>query len=233
MGVIAAGHAGWRRAARLLGAIYLPVVVLVVSLSHLHQSTLGTALDIVPLKVDPRWWSELMPFQFLVSAYAAGLAAVMAEHVFAARFAGSPLRPRALAGFGAILAGVLAVYIPLGLTVSLWVENVLGAIVPFVMRLLPEVRARTGALLAAALLTLGGVVLHRMNVTVFAMRVNSWESYTPALGEVLTTAGVLAATALAYRWLLLRLPIHEDPAPSAPAPAPAASAAAVPAGSAR
>jgi Ni/Fe-hydrogenase subunit HybB-like protein len=236
-GVIASGHAGWKRAARILGAIYLPVVVLGVSLSHLHQSTLGTALNIVPLKVDPRWWSEMLPFQFLASAYAAGIAVVMAEHVLAARFAGSPLRLKPLGSLGAILAGVLAVYLALrvgvllamgnvpsmfrfdGLTISLWTEIVLGAVVPFVLLLLPETRRSPGALLTAALLVAGGVILHRLNITVFAMRVKSWETYTPALGELMTTLGVLALTLLAYRWVLAHLPIHEDPTPAVAAPA--------------
>jgi Ni/Fe-hydrogenase subunit HybB-like protein len=226
-GVIAAGHAGWKRAARVLQGIYLPVVVLGVSLSHLHQSTLGTALNIVPLKIDPRWWSEMLPFQFLASAYAAGLAVVIVEHVLSARFAGTPLRSREIGGLGAILAGVLAVYLALrlgvlvamgnvpsmfrfdSLTIALWVEIVLGAIVPFVMLVLPETRRSPRAVVGAATLAAGGVVLHRLNITVFAMRVKSWETYTPALGEVMTTLGVVALALLAYRLAVTRLPVHE------------------------
>jgi Ni/Fe-hydrogenase subunit HybB-like protein len=236
-GVIAAGHAGWRRAARILGAIYLPVVVLGVSLSHLHQSTLGTALNIIPLKIDPRWWSEMLPFQFLVSAYAAGLAVVMAEHVLAARFARSPLRPKALGDLGAILAWVLGVYLALRmgvmlatgnvpsmfrfdtLTLSLWIEVVLGAIVPFVLLLLPEARRSVNTLLVAALLVAGGVILHRLNITVFAMTVKSWETYTPAFGELITTFGVIALMLLVYRRILMLLPIHEEPTVAVAAPA--------------
>jgi Ni/Fe-hydrogenase subunit HybB-like protein len=226
-GVIAAGHAGWKRAARVLGAVYLPVVVLGVSLSQLHQSTLGTALNIIPLKVDPRWWSEMLPWQFLVSAYAAGIAVVIVEHVMSARFAGTPLRAREVGGLGAILAGVLAVYIAIrfgvllamghvpsmfrfdALTIFLWVEIVLGAVVPFVMLVLPETRRSPRAVMVAAILAAGGVMLHRLNVTVFAMRVKSWETYTPAFGEVSTTLGVVALALLAYRLVVTRLPVHE------------------------
>ena len=75
-GKMAASHYRWQRSARLLGLIYLPAVVIGVSLSHLHQSSLGTLLTIVPLKVDSRWWSELLPATFLVSSYMAGLSLV-------------------------------------------------------------------------------------------------------------------------------------------------------------
>ena len=51
----------------MLGWFYLPAVVLGVTLSHFHQSSLGTLMTIVPLKVDPLWWSEMLPVTFLIA----------------------------------------------------------------------------------------------------------------------------------------------------------------------
>ena len=52
------------------------------------------------------------------------------------------------------------------------------------------------------------------------MRVKSWESYFPSLGEFATTIGVLAALILVYRLALKHLPIHrEEPLDEQPLPA--------------
>ena len=140
-GEMAAKRYEWARAARLLGLVYLPAVVLGVSLSHLHQASLGTLLTIVPLKVDPRWWSELLPATFLVSAYTAGLSLISIEHVIATRFLRLRPRPDLLAGLARFQIAFISIYLVLrigdlvyrgagdsmlrldGLSVALWVAD--------------------------------------------------------------------------------------------------------------
>ena len=55
-----------------------------------------------------------------------------------------------------------------------------------------------------------GNLAMRLNITVVAMEVPSWQEYFPAFGEVATTLGVLAGAVLAYGFLLRVLPIHEE-----------------------
>jgi len=222
-------HYGWDRLWRALGVIYLPVVIIGVSLSHVHQASLGTMMTIVPHKVDARWWSELLPVLFLVSAYSAGLALITMEHVLATRFLRRVPRLDALASLAKIQVWLLALYLILRvadltyrgvsdaalefswLSVSLWLEVGAGFLVPLVLFSLPEIRASAWGLFTASSLVAGGVLLDRLNVAVISMRVKHWETYFPATGEIMTTLGVVAAGVLVFAWAARNLPIHSEP----------------------
>lgn len=213
---------------RVLVWIYLPVVVFGVSISHFHQSSLGTMMTIVPLKVDDLWWSELLPLLFLLAAYSAGIAIVTIEHVLATRHLRLKPRPDLLAGLGVIQLGVIGTYLTLRLadfvyrgavesmlgfgtmSVALWAELVIGSIVPFALLAVPGVRnALWGSFTAACFVVMGNLMM-KYNITVTGMKVDSWHRYTPAAGEVLTTVGVLAGAIVLYGWLIRNLPIHDE-----------------------
>ncbi|MBW2692386.1 MAG: polysulfide reductase NrfD [Deltaproteobacteria bacterium] len=236
-GTVAAGHYRWQRTARLLGLIYLPAVVIGVSLSHLHQSSLGTLLTIVPLKVDPRWWSELLPATFLVSSYMAGLSLVTIEHVLATRFLRLKPRVDLLGGLACFQIGLIVIFLTLRigslvfvgatdaaltfdwLSVLLWTELIVGYLIPLALFSVPDIRQNKWALFGGSCLLAGGILLTRLNTAVFGMQVRHWESYFPSFGEYATTFGVLAALVLVYGVVVRHLPIHrEEPLDEDPAP---------------
>jgi Ni/Fe-hydrogenase subunit HybB-like protein len=237
-GKVAAGHYQWQRATRLLGLIYLPAVVIGVSLSHLHQSSLGTLLTIVPLKVDQRWWSELLPATFLVSSYMAGLSLVTIEHVLATRYLRLKPRVDLMGGLARFQIALIIIFLTLRigslvfqgaadaaltfnwLSFSLWTELVVGFLVPLALFSIPDVRQNKWALFSASCLLAGGILLTRLNTAVLGMRVKHWETYYPSVGEFATTFGVLAALVLVYGVAVRHLPIHrEDPLDDDPASA--------------
>jgi Ni/Fe-hydrogenase subunit HybB-like protein len=228
-GKMAAKNTGLPSVARVLGWFYLPAVVLGVTLSHFHQSSLGTLMTIVPLKVDPLWWSEMLPVTFLISAYISGLAVITIEHLAATRWLRLQPRIDLLAGLARIQAGLALVYLIIRvgdivyrgvagamvetswLAFSLWFELVVGFLIPAVIFLIPELRRTRWGLYAGSALLLAGAVATRLDVAVVAMEVKSWQSYFPALGEFATTFGTLAGAILVYSFLLRHLPIHEEP----------------------
>jgi len=231
-GTVAAEHRGWRLAGRVLSWVYLPAVVVGVTLSHLHQSSVGTLLTIVPLKVDPRWWSELLPATFLVTAYLAGLSLVTIEHVIATHFMRRVPRVDLLAGLARFQVGLIVLYLVLrladlvyrgatdlvldfdGLSMLFWAELVVGFLVPLALLSIPDLRDNKWALFLGSCLVAAGALMLRLNTAVFGMRVKHWESYFPAFGEFATTFGVLAGLVLVYIFLVRTLPIHrEDPLP--------------------
>jgi Ni/Fe-hydrogenase subunit HybB-like protein len=237
-GKVAAGHYRWQRSSRLLGLVYLPAVVIGISLSHLHQSSLGTLLTIVPLKVDQRWWSELLPATFLVSSYMAGLSLVTIEHVLATRYLRLKPRVDLMGGLARFQIALIIIFLTLRigslvfqdaadaalafnwLSFSLWTELVVGFLVPLALFSIPDVRQNKWALFSASCLLAGGILLTRLNTAVFGMRVKHWETYFPSVGEFATTFGVLAAIVLVYGVAVRHLPIHrEDPLDDDPASA--------------
>jgi Ni/Fe-hydrogenase subunit HybB-like protein len=227
-GQMAAKQYSFVRLARILGFLYLPAVVIGVSLSHLHQASLGTLLTIVPLKVDPRWWSELLPVTFLVSAYSAGLSLITIEHVITTRFMRLKPRPDLLAGLARFQIAFISIFLVLrigdlvfrgvvdsmlqldGLSVALWFEIVVGFLVPVVLFSIPDIRQTLwGCTLGSSLLAMG-VLLSRLNTAVVAMEVKHWQTYFPSVGEFATTFGVIAGAILVYGFLVRNLPIHEE-----------------------
>lgn len=227
-------HAGWGRALRVLRVIYIPIMLLGVTLSHLHQSSLGTLMTLIPHKVNELWWSDNLPLLYLFSAMMAGPAMAIIEHLAAARWLGFAPRMELLAGLARIEAWLVGLFLAFQMSdlfyrgaadamtsaswfaVSFWVEIGFGLVLPFVLLLMPEVRESRRGLATACGLIIAGVLLHRLNVAVIGLRVRHWETYVPSLGEVGITLGITAAALFAFGWLVRILPIHEElPAPEA------------------
>jgi Ni/Fe-hydrogenase subunit HybB-like protein len=230
---------GWGRAFRFIRTIYIPIMLLGVTLSHLHQSSLGTLMTLIPHKINVLWWSDNLPLLYLFSAMMAGPAMAILEHLAAARWLGFAPRMNLLAGLARIEAWLVglflafqmgdlfyrgaadAMFISSWFAVSFWVEILFGLMLPFVLLLMPEVRVSRHGLATACSLIVAGVLLHRLNVAVIGLRVRHWETYVPSLGEVTITLGITAAAIFAFGYFARILPIHEElPAPeSRPVPA--------------
>jgi Ni/Fe-hydrogenase subunit HybB-like protein len=235
---------GWGRVLAVMRVVYLPLMLLGVTLSHLHQSSLGTLLTLIPHKIHELWWSENLPLLFLFSAMMAGPALAILEHLCAARWLGFTPNLSMLSRLARIEAWIVALFLAFKLgdlvargavgamlagtwfALLFWIEVGAGLLLPLALLMLPEVRARRGGLAAACGLILGGVLLHRLNVAVIGLRVRHWETYVPSLGEVGITLGITAGAVFVFGVLVRILPIHEelagrpDTSPAA-APAPA------------
>ena len=221
-------QAGWNRAARVVRAIYIPIMILGVTLSHLHQSSLGTLMTLIPHKINVLWWSDNLPLLYLFSAMMAGPAMAILEHLAAAHWLGFAPRMDLLAGLGRIEAWLVGLFLAFRMgdlfyrgaadamfaaswfAVSFWVEVGFGLLVPFALLMMPEVRESRRGLAWACALIIGGVLLHRLNVAVIGLRVRHWETYFPSIGEVAITLGITAAALFAFGWLARILPIHEE-----------------------
>jgi len=236
---------GWGRVLRITRMIYMPLMLLGVTLSHLHQSSLGTLMTLIPHKIDVLWWSEQLPLLYLFSAMMAGPALAILEYLAAARWLGFEPRMEMLASLARIEAWLVGLFLAFQVgdlvsrgavgaalsggwfALSFWVEIGLGLLLPFVLLILPEVRQSRGGLAMACALVLFGLLLHRLNVTVIGLRVRHWETYIPSLGEIGITLGITAGAMFVFGVLVRILPIHEEltPAPASPrrAVAPAAA----------
>ena len=236
---------GWGRVLRITRMIYMPLMLLGVTLSHLHQSSLGTLMTLIPHKIDVLWWSEQLPLLYLFSAMMAGPALAILEYLAAARWLDFEPRMEMLASLARIEAWLVGLFLAFQvgdlvsrgavgaalsggwLALSFWVEIGLGLLLPFVLLILPEVRQSRGGLATACALVLFGLLLHRLNVTVIGLRVRHWETYIPSLGEIGITLGITAGVMFVFGVLVRILPIHEEltPAPASPrrAVAPAAA----------
>jgi len=214
------------------GANPVPALLAIaaVTLSTMHQSSLGSLYLLVPDKLDAAWWSPVMPICFFLSAIVAGLSAVILVAVWVAR--SWSRRPRmeqlsvlgqflfwALIVYGLVRVGDVAVRGQLGHALTgpkapfFLAEIVLGVVIPLGLLATKASRGSRGTLFLGALLACGGVILNRTNVVVYALSLkgpipqSDPQSYAPSLYEWGLSVGLIAATVFLYGWAVRNLPI--------------------------
>jgi len=91
-------------------ALTLPLVILGIMLSTLHQSSLGTLFMIMPFRLHPLWYSPLLPLIFFVSAVGLGLAMVCVESLFSSWLYDRKVERPLLNGLAKAAVWVLSLY---------------------------------------------------------------------------------------------------------------------------
>lgn len=69
---------GWRKLLAVIQKLTVPLVIVGVTLSTLHQSSLGSLFVVMTERLHPLWHSPLIPVFFFISSLAAGLSMVVA-----------------------------------------------------------------------------------------------------------------------------------------------------------
>jgi Ni/Fe-hydrogenase subunit HybB-like protein len=215
------------RLCSLVKKFMIPVTILGVTLSTLHQSTLGTLYLNMPHRLHPLWYSSLLPVMFFVSAVLAGLAMAIVVYKGAMRVKAQPEQGRVVTGlgWGIVAVGILYLLVKGGewvLTGKLplllafdsmsWLaftEIGLGVLLPLLLWTIPAVRRTTVGQWGVPLLVLLGVLLNRFNATMFAQLLPPGTSYTPHILEWLSTIGILAGMVLVWLLAVKYLPIGE------------------------
>ncbi len=216
---------------RLVRAIQIPLVIIGIALSTLHQSSLGSILLMMPTKLHPLWFTPILPIIFFVSAVMVGLAMTIVETSLGSRALGHQVDMDCLSGLGKglfylllltllirlgdlVYAGEFGLVLSSGMhSVMFLVEVVGGIVLPLILLALPAIkRSRTG-LFVSALLAVLGLVLHRFNVSWLALASpRPGTDYFPSVGEVAISVAVVAAGVLVYLMANRYLPIvHHKP----------------------
>jgi len=218
---------------RLLRRLVVPLVILGIALSTLHQSSLGTLFLLTETRMHPLWYSPLQSPLFLISAIGLGLAMVTLEGMITSwlyrrkgewsLFKG--LTSAAVYVLGAYLVlrlGDLGVRGMLGHAVDgswfatlFWVELAMSVVIPVLLLTLPRTRGQHWAIGWSALLVVAGFVLHRADVGGISHMAVTGEAYVPALTEIVTSLGIVAGLALIFLFFVEKLQIWEEP-PAAP-----------------
>jgi formate dehydrogenase iron-sulfur subunit len=206
-----------------------------VTLSTMHQSSLGSLFLLMRGTLAPQWWSPVLPVSFFLSAIAAGTGLVILIEMWIARAWKRDLRITQLAAVGQITFWSLLVYVAFRLgdmavrgqfagaftggTGALFAaELVLGGLVPLALLARKAQREQPSMLLAGALLTTLGVIFNRVNVVLFAMNLRgsmpqvSPETYSPTLIEWGLSIGLFAAAIFLFGLAARLMPVlPKDP----------------------
>ncbi|MGA3096951.1 MAG: NrfD/PsrC family molybdoenzyme membrane anchor subunit [Bryobacteraceae bacterium] len=215
--------------------ISVPLMILGVLLSTLHQSSLGSLFLIMPEKLYPLWYTPLLPLLFYISAIAVGIAMTIFESWHSSRAFGRALELPLLAGLARALAVILSVYlwirfIDLGhrdalrllsrnrTETWLFLLEIALLLVPTILLYQRRIRLRPGALYACAVMVVFGVIANRLNTGTTGLEAGSGTHYVPKWSEVAVTLSIVAAGFATFRVIAQYFPVFEahsqDRAPS-------------------
>ncbi len=221
---------GWDKLKNLLSKVMMGVIVLGVTLSTLHQSSLGAFFLMTPGKLHPLWYSPFLPLFFFVSSIAGGIGMIVVEstlshRAFRDRF--DPAKPvdldRITLGLSKGGAVVLFSYLFLrlqGLAASgrwdllgtrwgAWfgIELLGFVLLPSLLFAFAAREKNVRMARAAALLTVLGVLLNRFNVSMIAFNWNVADRYVPSVAEILISLTVVTLGVVLFRWIVNRMPV--------------------------
>ncbi|HKO03128.1 MAG TPA: Ni/Fe-hydrogenase cytochrome b subunit [Candidatus Acidoferrales bacterium] len=226
---------------RIQHAVAVPLVILGVMLSTLHQSSLGSLYLIVPSKLHPFWYSPLLPVLFFVSAVCVGLAMTIFESCMSSRHFGKQLEMKLLVRLGRALLVGISVYTVLRFedlyqrgalrllslrsyeSNLLALEIVMGLLIPIVLLLIPRVRESAGGLYISSVLVALGFVTNRLNVAITGMEGSAGVRYFPKWTELAVTGSIIGVAFAIFALAVKYLPIFSPAEPSAAAPEPEAA----------
>ncbi len=217
---------GWHFARKWLTAISVPVVILGVILSTLHQSSLGSFYLIVPTKLYPLWYTPFLPVFFFLSAICVGMAMTIFESWHSSRAFHRELHHSLMSHMGRILSVSVAVYlvlrfvdmrhrevfnlllIPRMETYMFWLE--IGCFFTGMVLLSQRaVRNRPTALYISALFVMFGFVANRLNISIIGMEAAAGVHYLPKWSEFTVTLCIIAMGFLIFRLAAKYLPVFE------------------------
>lgn len=224
-----------RRARDFMVKLTIPLTIMGVVLSTLHQSSLGAMFLLAPAKLHPLWYSQYLPVFFFVSSIAAGMSMVVFEGTLAQRNFGWQInehdhhehqhvtlgfaKAASLVLFGYFSIKVVGVAVGnhwdlLGTAYGGWfLVELLGFV------LLPALLFGIGArdhnftlIRYTALLTVLGIVLNRLNVSLicFNWYLPANERYAPLWKEIALSLFIVTVGILVYRFVVARMPILRE-----------------------
>lgn len=214
------------------GAKPVPIMLAIaaVTLSTMHQSSLGSLFLLMPDKLNHLWWSPILPVYFFLSSIASGLALVILIEMWVAKAFGRAFKTDQLATMGkaalialvvyqvvrigdVVLRGQLAAAFSGGLGYLFLIEIVLGGLVPLFMLAQSKVRENPTLLGIGAFLSLGGIVFNRINVVILGMNLKgpipqvAPSSYSPSFVEWAIPISLISATILLISLGVRYLPV--------------------------
>lgn len=225
---------GARRARKILSGMTIAAVIFGITLSTLHQSGLGALYLMCKDKIHPLWYSEFIPIMFFVSSIFAGLSMVIFEGSISNRVFFDQISDKNHKAHNSIVIGLsricavtmfayfflqTLVFVHKGrwdlLTTPMgyWflLEMIGFVLLPMTLFLYGYRWNNILLIKVAAILTMLGVIMNRLNVTVIGFKWAEAIRYVPTWMEFAVTLAVIFTEIWIFRWVINRLPVLREP----------------------
>ena len=212
----------------IMKKVAIPIMMLGILLSTLHQSSLGSLYLIMPEKMHPLWYSPLLPVFFYLSAISTGFAMVIFEAYLSARAFNHGLKLNLLSTCSYIslifiiinfalkivyfiAAGKLQyLMVPSSVTYLFYLEILLGTIVPAFFLSSRKFRQDRKYLYFSSIFIISGFLLNRINVSVTSLSAMSNVSYFPSLNEISVTLMLVVFGMWAFKLIIENFPVFSE-----------------------
>jgi Ni/Fe-hydrogenase subunit HybB-like protein len=224
---------GAKRARKILSGMTIAAVIFGITLSTLHQSGLGALYLMCKDKIHPLWYSEFIPVLFFVSSIFAGLSMVIFEGSISHRVFFDQISEKnhkshngIITGLSKICAVAMFAYFFLQLLVFVhgrhwellntpmgywYILEMAGfVLLPMALYFYSYRRQNVTLIKVAAVLTMLGVILNRLNVTVIGFKWAASVRYVPTWMEFAVTLAVIFAEIWIFRWVINRMPVLRE-----------------------
>jgi Ni/Fe-hydrogenase subunit HybB-like protein len=224
---------GWKKIHKTLHAMTLVTVVVGITLSTLHQAGLGALFLMAKSKIHPLWYTEFIPILFFISSIFAGLSMVILEGSISHKVFKNLLSPTIkdshhdiVLSLARICAATMFVYFFLKVLVFIhekqwnfittgwgaWyaVEMIGFVAIPMVLYIQAFRHRSISLVKVAAVMTLFGIILNRLNVSVIAYNWQVLLRYIPSWMEIEVTLAVIFVEIVVLRWIVNRMPVLSE-----------------------
>jgi len=210
---------------KILHFFMTPLLILGIILPTLHQSSLGSLYVVAVDKLNPLWWSMIIPFFFVWSAFFLGPAMVTIEGTLAAKAYGRKPELSVFQSLTKVTLWMMIIYFVVkvadlsyrGVLSTAFngsfesnmflIEMIVFVLAPIFMYAVPSIRTRLWGVLTASILVVAGVIFNRMNVVFTGMSKGMGGHYFPSVWEWLITIGMWSALVLIYCFIVENFPI--------------------------
>jgi Ni/Fe-hydrogenase subunit HybB-like protein len=222
---------GMKNALNTVNKIMIGAVIFGVMLSTLHQSSLGAVFLIAPSRMSPLWFSTFLPYLFLVSCIAMGMAMVSTETMLSAKAFNHKIDKEIYFGLARGMLNTLVIYFLLkvfflfkdagiGLAFDgsmeanmFLLEMALGVVIPILLLANKSIRTNTRGIFAVNILVILGVLVNRLNVCIFSQQeftTARGANYFPSLMEFLISLGIVALGVFLFKMAAKHLPLFAE-----------------------
>ena len=225
---------GWKKVRKVVGGLTVGAVIIGITLSMLHQSGLGALFLMARSKIHPLWYSEFLPILFLVSSIFAGLSMIILQDMLSRRAFKDQVSPdmhasldEMMISLGKGASAVMFAYLFMKALVLIHGEHwqhmgdfwggwylieVVGFVAAPLYMFVTGVKHRNVRVVrAAAIVTVIGIVLNRLNTSMIAFKWYVPDRHFPSWMEVVVALMVIFMQIWVFRWVVNRMPVLREP----------------------
>ena len=224
---------GTKRAHKILSKMTIATVIFGITLSTLHQSGLGALFLLAKEKIHPLWYSEFIPISFFVSSIFAGLSMVILEGSISYKVFDYQISSKnkgehsdILHNISKICALTMLAYLFLQIItfvhgkhwdlittpMGFWyLTEILGfVLVPMILFFYCYRKRNILLIKIASVLTIIGIILNRLNISIIGFRWDAVNHYYPSWMEVVVSLTIILVQIWIFRWIVRRLPVLRE-----------------------